>query len=82
MFLVNFFQYFWPSNRAFVVTSTQNHQIKHLLNIIKILNKFKIFKYHPIGKFSNHIDLRKLDFLSAEKISECSRFVKKDISQS
>ena len=42
----------------------------HLFNIIKILNKFKIFKYHQIGKFSNIIDLKKLDFLSKEKISE------------
>ena len=30
-------------NRAFVVTSTQNHLIVHLFNIIKILNKYKIF---------------------------------------
>ena len=37
---------------------------------MKILNKFKIFKYHQIRKFCNIIDLRKLDFLSAEKISE------------
>ena len=33
-------------------------------------------------KFSNNIiDLRKLDFLSPEKISERSGFVNKDISQ-
>ena len=32
-----------------------------LINIIEILNKFKIFKYHKIRKFSNNIDLRKLD---------------------
>ena len=38
---------------AFVVTSTQNHPIIHLFNIIKILNKFKIFKYHRIRKFCN-----------------------------
>ena len=50
--------------------------------IIKILNKFKIFKYHRMGKFSNNIDLKKLDFLSEEKISERSRFVNKDILQS
>ena len=31
---------------------------------------------------SNNIDLRKLDFLSPEKISKRSRFVNKDISQS
>ena len=30
-------------NRAFVVTSTQNHRIKHLFNIIEILFLFKIF---------------------------------------
>ena len=50
-------------------------------NIIEILNKFKIFKYHQIGKYSNNIDLRKLDFLTEEKISERSCFVNKDISQ-
>ena len=47
-----------------------------------MLIKFKIFKYHRIGKFSNNIDLRKLDFLSEEKISERSCFVNKDILQS
>ena len=47
---------------AFVVTSTQNHWIIHLFNIIEILNKFKIFQDHQIRKFSNNIDLRKLDF--------------------
>ena len=47
-----------------VVTSIENHQKIHLFQIIKILNKFKIFKYHRIIKFSNNIDLRKLDFLS------------------
>ena len=64
-----------------VVTSTQNHRIIHLFSIIKILNKFKIFQ-DRIRKFSNNIDLRKLDFLSQEKISECSRFVNKDILRS
>ena len=59
-----------------------NHWIIHLFNIIEILNKFKIFQYHQIRKFSNIIDLRKVDFLSAEKISDCSRFVNKDISKS
>ena len=49
---------------------------------MKYLNKYEIFKYHRIQKFSNNIDLRKVDFLSAEKISEGSRFVNKDISQS
>ena len=67
---------------AYVVTSSQNHRIIHLFNIIEILNKFKIFNNQRIGKFSNNIDLRKFDFLSAEKISERSRFVNKDISQS
>ena len=33
---------------------------------------------YRIQKFSNNIDLRKVDFLSAEKISERSRFVNKD----
>ena len=31
---------------AFVVTSTQNHQIIHLLNIIEILNKFYLICLH------------------------------------
>ena len=68
--------------RAFVVTLTQNHRIIHLFNIIEILNKFKIFQDHRIRKFSDNIDLRKLDFLSPEKISERSSFVNKDITQS
>ena len=67
--------------RAFVVTSTQNHWIIHLFNIIEILNKYKIFQDHRIRKFSNNIDSRKQDFLSPEK-SERSRFVNKDIMQS
>ena len=54
---------FQKLNRAFVVTSTQNHQIIHLFNIVKILNKYKIFQDHRIRKFSNNINLRKLDFL-------------------
>ena len=49
---------------------------------MEILKKFKIFQDHRIRKFSIIIDLRKVDFLSAEKINECSRFVNKDISQS
>ena len=64
---------------AFVVTSNQNHWIIHLFNIIQILNKYKIFQDHRIRKFSDNIDLRKLDFLSPEKISERTRFVNKDI---
>ena len=59
-------------NRDLVVTTIENHLIIHLFNIIEILNKFKIFKYHQIGKFINNIDLRKLDFLSEEKVSERS----------
>ena len=46
----------------------------------KYSNKYEIFEYHQIQKFSNNIDLRKVDFLSAEKISERSRFVNKKIS--
>ena len=53
--------------RAFVVTSTQNYWIIYLFDIIEILNKFKIFQDHRMIKFSNNIDLRKVDFLSAEK---------------
>ena len=49
--------------------------IIHLSKIIEILNKFKIFKFHRIGKSINIIDLKKQDFLSAEKISERSCFV-------
>ena len=51
--------------RDLVVTSIENQQIIHLFNIIKILNNFKIFKNHRIGKFINNMDFRKLDFLSA-----------------
>ena len=40
------------------------------------------FEDHRIGKFSNNINFRKLDFLSEEKISERSRFVNKDVMQS
>ena len=50
--------------RAFVVTSDRNHRKIHLFNIIQILNKFKIFKHHGIGNFSNNIKLRKQNFLS------------------
>ena len=39
-----------------------------LFNIIEILKKHETFKYHRIGKFSNNIDLKKVDFLSAEKL--------------
>ena len=51
-------------------------------SIIEVLYKLKIFKYHLIGKFIDIIYLKKLDFLSAEKISEHSRFVNKDVLQS
>ena len=58
--------------------------INTYLNIIKLLF-FNIiffqFKDHRIGKFSNNIDFRKLDFLSEEKISERYRFVNKDVMQ-
>ena len=53
-----------------VVTSIENNWKIHLFKIIEILNKFKIFKYHWIGKFISNISLRRLDFLSEEKISE------------
>ena len=69
-------------NRAFVVTSNRNHRKILLFNNIEILNKFKIFKHHGIGNFSSNIDLRKQYILIAEKISEPSSFVNKDISQS
>ena len=81
LFLIYFRHVSDTSCGAFVVILTQNHQIIHLFNIIEIINKFKIFKYHRIGKFSINIDLRKQDFLSAEKMSECYGFVNKDISQ-
>ena len=61
--------------RDIVVTWIENHWIIHLFNIIEILKTFKIFKYHWIGKCINNINLRKLDFLSEEQISERSRFV-------
>ena len=62
---------FWiwrTTSRDLVVTLNENHQIIHRFKIIEILNKFKIFKYHRIRKFSN------LDFLSEKKTSECSHF--------
>ena len=43
------------NNQAFVVASTQNHRIIHLLNI-KILNKYQIFQDHRAIKFSNNIN--------------------------
>ena len=63
-------------------TSNRNHRTIHIFNIIEILNKYKIFEYHQFQNFSNIIDLRKLDFLSGEKISEHYSFVNKDIMQS
>ena len=53
------------SIRAFVVTSTQNHRIIHLFNIIEILNKFKISSLQiscSIWKFDKNI-AGILDFL-------------------
>ena len=41
---------------------TKEHQIILLFNIIKLLNKFKIFEYHWIRKFSNNADLKKQDY--------------------
>ena len=64
----------FSKKRDLVVTSNENHQIIHLFKIIKIFHQFKKFEYHRIGNFSNNIDLRKHDFLSAEK-SYHSRFV-------
>ena len=49
-----------------VVTLIENHRKIHLFKVVEI------FEDHQIVKFSNIIDLRKLDFLSEEKISECS----------
>ena len=37
------------------------------ISIIKIFQKFEIFEYHQIQKFSNNPDLRNQDFLS-EKV--------------
>ena len=55
---------------GFVVTSTQNHPIKHLYNIIEILFLFKIFEDHRIKKFDNNIDLnRKLKIYNKNNIS-------------
>ena len=55
------------------------------LNIIEILLLLLFFQF-PVSiksnaKFGSSIDSRKLDFLSAEKISERSRFVNKYIMQ-
>ena len=51
-------------------------------NIDKICHSFKKLEYHRIGNFIYKIDFRKPDFLSEEKINECSRFVNKDVLQS
>ena len=48
-----------------------------LFNIIKKFQKFKLFEYYWIKKFSKNSDLRKQDFLSEEKISHPSCFVNK-----
>ena len=63
------------ANGAFVVTSSQNQRIMHLCKIIKILNNFKIFKYHRIGKFSDIIDFRKLDFLSSSQFKMQNKLI-------
>ena len=67
-----------------VVTSTQNHWIILLFNIVKIFNKFKKFENLKIWKFvnqkfTNNLNLRKQEFLSVEKISVCICFVNKDV---
>ena len=43
------------------------YQFKYHGIIIFIILLFFQFEDHRIGKFSNNIDFRKLDFLSAEK---------------
>ena len=68
--------------RELVVTPTKEHRIILSFNIIEILNNFKIFEYQQNQKFTNNTDLRKQDFLREEKISQQSRFVNKDVSQS
>ena len=45
--------------RDLVVTSNENHWIIHLIKIVEILNKFKIFKYHwKIYKYFVSIEFR------------------------
>ena len=51
-------------------------------NQIIMFNIFFQLEDHQIGKFSNNINLSKLDFLCEEKISERSRFVNKHVMQS
>ena len=48
---------------------------------ISLKNNFFQFKKNWIWKFSNNVDLRKQDFLSAEKISERCQFVNKELIQ-
>ena len=67
------------------VTSYENHRmipISISLNYNFYYLIFFQFKEHRIRKFSNDIDMWKLDFLREEKISECSSFVNKDVMQS
>ena len=63
--------------------SCSNIEQKPLNNTFLNIIEFFFFNLdHRIKKFSNNINLRKLNFLSEEKISERSRFVSKDVMQS
>ena len=53
-----------------------------LFNIIKILNKFKIYQYHQIRKFTSNTDLRKQYFLGKEKITTASELEWENVLQS
>ena len=65
--------------QAQIVTSIEERRIILLLNIIEILKKSKIFENHLIPKLIINTDLRKQDFLSAEKIIDHSCFVNKEV---
>ena len=58
-----------------------NRAFKYHRIIIFIIFLFFQFQEHQIGKFSNIIDLKKLDFLRSEKISDHSGFVNKELIQ-
>ena len=76
------------TDRPYLVEHDQNEYSFGHLDSVKLTflskysNKYLTSKYHWIGKFRNNINLKKLNFLSAEKISERNCFVNKDISQS
>ena len=65
-----------------IESKSLNNTFLNIIELLFIISYFFQFEDHQIGNLSNNIDFRKLDFLSEEKISQCSRFVNKDVMQS